>query len=52
MRWSEFGLASQRGDVTASSLVRWSMREFLERQEREWVLRLSIGRLRLTGAVK
>lgn len=34
---------AQQGDVTASWLIRRSMREFLERHEREGVLKFAIG---------
>jgi predicted transcriptional regulator len=43
---------AQQGEVTASWLIRRSMREFLERQQRKGVLQLSIGHVRRAGALK
>ncbi|HEV2100995.1 MAG TPA: CopG family transcriptional regulator [Stellaceae bacterium] len=43
---------AQQGDVTASWLIRRSMREFLERQEQEGMIRLCIGQERRREAVK
>ena len=41
--YAAFDRLAQQGDVTASWLIRRSMRDFLERQEREGFIALPIG---------
>lgn len=44
--YAAFGALARNSEVTASWLIRRSMREFLERHESEGVLKLTLGTLK------